>query len=222
MLLSAPPTSIADLMHRVDTIAGWTLGELAAKFGQVIPENLLHHKGWVGQLLEKVLGADAGNRAIPDFTALHIELKTIPINSQGKPQESTYIAVVPLLGYPDLSWKTSEVRGKLRQVLWVPIEGRGDKPIARRRVGQGLLWFMSPQVEAILQTDWQELMEYVLLGKLAHITGRMGQYLHIRPKAANSRSLTYGIGPEGDIHPTLPRGFYLRTQLTEQILAQKC
>lgn len=216
------PVTIDELMLRVEALAGLNLGAIAANREFAVPENLLHHKGWVGQLLENVLGTDAGNTAAPDFTKLQIELKTIPVDSKGKPQESTYVSVVPLLGAPGLTWQTSEIRAKLCHVLWIPIEADTNKPIAARRVGRGILWRMPPHIDAIFEADWQELMEMVLLGQLSQINARIGQYLHIRPKAANSKSLTYGLGSDGCKIATMPRGFYLRTQLTAQILSKKC
>jgi len=51
-------------------------------------------------------------------------------------------------------------------------------------------------------------------------TAHHGQYLQILPKASNSKSLCKGINSEGEEILTLPRGFYLRTILTKQILNQ--
>ena len=45
-------------------------------------------KGWVGQLIETMLGTDAANRSEPDFVKLGIELKTIPIDRKGRPKET--------------------------------------------------------------------------------------------------------------------------------------
>ena len=45
-----------------------------------------------------------------------------------------------------------------------------------------------------------------------------GRYLQIRPKAANARALGQAYDEEGNPGMTLPRGFYLRTSFTRQIL----
>jgi DNA mismatch repair protein MutH len=55
-------------------------------------------------------------------------------------------------------------------------------------------------------------------GRLDEINGRIGQYLQVRPKAANAKSLCYGFNGEGNKILTLPRGFYLRSLFTEQII----
>ncbi len=55
-------------------------------------------------------------------------------------------------------------------------------------------------------------------GHLDEINGRIGLYLQVRPKAANAKSLCYGFDSEGNKVLTLPRGFYLRSLFTEQII----
>ena len=56
-----PPASTSELMTRVNDIAGLTLGEIAASYAFNTPENLLREKGWIGQLIEYVLGATAAS-----------------------------------------------------------------------------------------------------------------------------------------------------------------
>jgi DNA mismatch repair protein MutH len=51
-----------------------------------------------------------------DFAALGVELKTIPIDSQGKPLETTFVCVAPLTGNTGVTWETSHVRHKLKRV----------------------------------------------------------------------------------------------------------
>ena len=117
------PSSEQELLERVQSLAGLTLAEVANKAGIDIPKDLKRHKGWVGLLLEHVLGATASSRPEPDFPHLGIELKTLPINIQGKPLETTFVSVAPLVGLVGINWNNSWVRRKLSRVLWVPIIG---------------------------------------------------------------------------------------------------
>ena len=118
-----PPKTIDELLSRAESIAGYTLAELALQAGIPVPENLKRDKGWVGQLLEWHLGASAGSKPVPDFIDLDIELKTIPISHSGKPLETTFVCIAPLTGVHSLQWKESHVRHKLSHVLWIPVEG---------------------------------------------------------------------------------------------------
>ena len=70
-----PPQNETILIRRAISLSGKTLGEIAAQHGRRCPPDLKRHKGWVGQLIEWVLGASAGSRAEPDFPQLGIELK---------------------------------------------------------------------------------------------------------------------------------------------------
>ena len=119
-----------------------------------------------------------------------------------------------------LTWQHSHVRNKLSRVLWIPVEGEREIPLAERRVGSPLIWSPSEEEERQLQTDWEELMELIVLGQVEKITARHGEVLQLRPKAANSRVLTEAYGASGKLIKTLPRGFYLRTQFTARILEQ--
>lgn len=103
-------------------------------------------------------------------------------------------------------------------MLWIPIEGERQIPLAERHVGVPILWQPSSSQEQRLRQDWEELMDYIVLGKLTEITARIGEVLQLRPKGANSRALTKGIGKNGEIIDTLPLGFYLRKEFTAEIL----
>ncbi|WP_174566338.1 DNA mismatch repair endonuclease MutH [Salinivibrio costicola] len=215
-----PPESEQILMDRALELAGLTLGEVSQSLAISCPETLSREKGWIGMLLETCLGANAGSKPEQDFAHLGIELKTIPVNQNGKPLETTFVCVAPLTGIAGVRWETSHVRQKLSRVLWVPVEGERDIPVAKRRIGTPLLWSPSSEEDACLRADWEELMDWVALGRVTEITARQGQYLQLRPKAANGSVLTDAFGPHGEPIRTLPRGFYLRTQFTHQILTR--
>ncbi|MEF1219402.1 DNA mismatch repair endonuclease MutH [Photobacterium damselae] len=212
------PLSENELLQRAQELAGLTLGELAHQAGIAVPPDLRRDKGWVGQLLEWHLGASAGSKPVPDFAELGIELKTIPIGYNGKPLETTFVCVAPLIGVQGLSWQQSHIRHKLARVLWIPVEGERDLPLADRHVGSPLIWSPSAQEEAQLQQDWEELMDMIVLGQVEQITARHGEVLQLRPKAANSKALTEAYGANGQPIKTLPRGFYLKTHFTAAIL----
>ncbi len=213
-----PPTSTTELLERARRLAGRTLGELAAELGLPAPADLKGHKGWVGHLVERALGATAESRDAPDFEALGVELKTLPVDRSGKPLETTFVCTIPLDRVGDTPWETSRVMRKLAHVLWVPVEGERPIPVPARRVGSAILWRPSPDEEAALRHDWEELAGLIGRGDLDAITGRLGRYLQVRPKAAHARVRTRTIDAEGELTETLPRGFYLRTQFTARIL----
>ena len=214
------PKTTEELLSRAQAIAGLSFGELATQLDIPVPPDLKRDKGWVGMLLETALGATAGSKAEQDFRHLGIELKTIPINAQGYPLETTFVSLAPLIQNSGVNWQNSHVRHKLSRVLWIPIEGSRSIPLPERHIGTPILWQPSEQQEHQLQRDWEELMDYIVLGQLDKINARLGEVLQLRPKGANSKSLTKGIGKNGEIIDTLPLGFYLRKAFTHEILQQ--
>lgn len=214
----SPPTSEEELLTRARQLAGLTLSDLAEKFNQEIPSDTRHAKGWIGQLVETILGATASSLAEPDFQLIGIELKTLPLTSSGKPKESTYVCTVPLNNLSEQNWGTSWIKRKLQRVLWLPLEADKNIPLASRHIGNAILWSPNKEEATQLQQDWEELMELVCLGKLEQITSHMGRFLQIRPKGANAKSLTTTLDEEGNTIQTLPRGFYLRPEFTQRII----
>ena len=214
----SPPTSEKELIERARQLAGLTLADLARKFNQAIPKNTLHAKGWIGHLIETTLGATASSLAEPDFQLIGIELKTLPLTNSGKPKESTYVCTVPLSNLHQQEWETCWLKRKLQRVLWLPIEADKRIPLAERHIGSAILWSPTEVENSQLQSDWEELMELVCLGKLDQITSHMGRYLQIRPKGANAKALTTTLDEEGNTIQTLPRGFYLRPDFTQKII----
>jgi DNA mismatch repair protein MutH len=215
-----PPQNCNDLLKRAEQIAGLTLGELAAEANIKVPINFKREKGWTGQLLELSLGASAGSKSQQDFAHLGIELKTIPIDLHGKPLETTYVCYAHLTQIAGIEWHSCNVKNKLNQVLWVPIDGRREIAPSARIIATPFLWSPTIVQEQQLRQDWEELMELIALGKIEQITARLGQYLQLRPKAADGKALTNAIGPDGTLIQTRPRGFYLRKNFTQAILAE--
>lgn len=216
-MLILPPASESELLERANTLAGKTLGEIAFLRGQPVPTTLHRAKGWMGQLIESTLGANAGNLDQPDFVNLGIELKTLPVLSQGEPTESTYIckAAIP---NTDPDFYHSRVWRKMAKILWMPIEATPHIPIAQRRVGTPILWTPSLIIQQDLQQDWEEIIELITLGHFDEISAHKGKYLQLRPKAAHSKTFIQVVNQYGETISTVPKGFYIRPLLTQHIL----
>jgi len=214
------PTTEKELWQRANSIAGLSLAELADTLHFSVPANLRREKGWIGQLIEACLGAHAASKPEPDFPILGIELKTIPINNNGQPYETTFVSTIPLLKIGQQQWHDSIVYRKLKHVLWIPIVSEKNMSVGEYIIASPLLWRPSAQQEHILRQDWEELRDMLSLGQLEQITAKHGHYLQVRPKGANAKSLCWGIGSTGEPIQTLPRGFYLRTSFTREILKE--
>jgi DNA mismatch repair protein MutH len=221
MIAITPPKSEAELLQRCHQISGRTFFELAMAYHQTVPTSLNQAKGFMGQLIEQILGASAGNQPEPDFPNLGIELKTLPINADGRPRESTYVCTAPLgLNAQIEQWENSRVRKKLARVLWLPIIADPNIDLSERRIGSALLWSPNAHTLTTLQQDWEELTQMLHLGQVANLSAKIGTYLQIRPKAAHSRILYPSVNEHGEEILMNPKGFYLRTSLTQKILQE--
>ncbi|MFT5559634.1 MAG: DNA mismatch repair protein MutH, partial [Sphingobacteriales bacterium] len=193
------PRSTTELLSRCEQMAGHSLAELAEMAGQPMAKDLRSNKGWVGQLIEWHLGATAGSKPEQDFKHLGIELKTIPIDQNGKVLETTFVCSAPILNTSQLNWGNSNVRNKISKVLWVPVQGERTVPLGDRIVGNSFLWSANQQQAELLKLDWNEIMEKVALGQIESITARDGQVMQLRPKAANGKCLTNAFGEDGQL-----------------------
>ena len=215
------PASEAELLARAEALSGVSLGELGARLGVAVPADLRRAKGFAGQLLERALGAQAASRAEPDFGRLGIELKSLPIDLRGRPCESTFVCTIALTAIGDLEWEQSLVHRKLARVLWMPIQGDRSLPVAARLIGTPLLWSPDADEEAALRFDWDELSGLIGRGDVERVTGHLGRYLQIRPKAKDSHARRSATDQTGARFAALPRGFYLRATFTAKLLEKR-
>lgn len=213
-----PPCDERELCARADALAGRTLGELAGALGLSLAGEGARTKGTQGALLEQLLGATGRSRAVPDFPALGVELKTIPVDERGRPRESAFLCAFSLASADRAAWASSWARTKLACVLWIPILTPAGAPMAERRVGRPLLWRPTPAQEAVLAADFDEIMGLVGNGQIEALTARTGRFLQARPKAAHSRVRTRAFGPDDEPIEALPRGLYLRARFTGALL----
>ena len=216
--LASPPCSEQELMHKAMQLGGQTVLEVARSLQVEIPDQPKRHKGFVGKLVERALGADAANRPVPDFMDLDIELKTLPVSATGRPVETTYVCRLELSGHPHEEWVNSRVYHKLKRVLFLLIEGDSSIPMHKRRFGISFLWSPSPEEETLLKADWEDIMDLRARGLLDAISARRGRVLQLRPKAANRHARGVSRDHDDEEYVTSPRGFYLRTTFTASLI----
>lgn len=191
---------------------------LAAELGADVPADLRRAKGFVGELLERALGATAGARDAPDFAEIGVELKTVPVDRDARPRESTFVCKVSFDAIGHESWESSRVRRKLAHVLWLPVEAEPSVPIAERRIGSAVRWVLGGEIERALRGDWEDLAGRLGAGDAPVVRAHEGALLQLRPKAAHSGIRELAPAADGGSLSALPLGFYLRPVFTERIL----
>lgn len=218
--LGVPPRSEEELVDRAEDLACLTVGELADALRVALPGEPERHKGFLGTLLERALGATAENRAVPDFERLGVELKSVPVDGHGKPQESTFLTRVAWQELLDTAWTESGLHKKTRRLLFIPVEADGRWPLSVRRIGRPLLWSPDPTTEGQLSEDYDRFALAVQAGAPESIEASWGTVVQMRPKAADSRRRSSYAVSTGDGRRLPPRGFYLRARFTRELFAQ--
>jgi DNA mismatch repair protein MutH len=208
-------------MVRARALEGRSLGEIGAALGSPVAALAGRHtKGLAGTLVERALGASAGSAAEPDFPALGVELKTIPVDGRGRVRESTFVCTIALGRIADEPWERSWLRRKLACVLWVPVDGTDAVALAERRIGHPILWRPDADEEAALRADFEALAGQIGVGAVEGLTAHEGQVLQVRPKGRDGRARTAAVGPDGELLSAVPRGFYLRASFTSALLGR--
>ena len=211
------PQSLSELRIRAEALTGHTIGGLASALQMEVPTSNVRSKGFIGQLVERALGADPTAGPTPDFSGLGVELKTIPVNNEGRPTETTFCCSIKMSRADYAVWETSRLRLRLSRVLWVPVESSKLAELPDRRIGRPVLWSPSCEELEILESDWNHLMGAIGSGRGGTLSAREGEVLHVRPKAANAAVRAVAPGAQG-MEMTLPLGFYLRIPFTASIL----
>ncbi len=206
-----PPRDLDELRQRAERLAQRSLVDIARELDEIAPSVGLHTKGKVGELFERVLGATGGSHATHDFPELGVELKTIPVDAQLRPRESTYVCRISLADAEHAEWIDSWVRRKLAHVLFIPI-------VDQTRVATPVFWRPSEEEERVLRADFDELMGMIGMGRIEDLTARDGEILQLRPKARDGSVRTTTWDRDGELIATVPRGFYLRARFTGSLI----
>lgn len=211
------------MLAHATALVGVTLAELADGLGLPVPPGHVRTKGWSGQIIERELGAGDSRGRGQDFAALGIELKTVPVNRDLVPRESTAVCQIDPIQIAGESWQTSYLREKLSQVLWVALRvPEEESSVGDRQVVAVRLWHPSEQEEAWLAQDFELFVrEYFRRGRAAELTGHQGRVLQVRPKGRNAADVRRAYGPHGESTEIGKCGFYLRPTFVAQILANR-
>jgi DNA mismatch repair protein MutH len=226
------------LMEEIDTLlaharalVGVELGELADALGLPVPVGQVRTKGWSGQVIEHELGVALGGARGPDFAALGIELKTVPVRPSGagdfegpgaiwEPLESTAVCQIDPVAIAGESWESSYVREKLTRVLFVVLAVPGGaRSVGERRVAAVRLWSPTADETRALRDDFELFVrEYYRGGSAAESTSNLGAVLQVRPKGRDAADLRDAYDATGRPSRVGKHGFYLRPTFVARIL----
>ncbi|HXU64483.1 MAG TPA: MutH/Sau3AI family endonuclease [Polyangia bacterium] len=219
--MSAPESDeLRALLAHARALVGVELGELADALGLPVPVGRVRTKGWSGQVIEHELGVAVGGTRGPDFAALGIELKTVPVTDALEPLESTAVCQIDPIAIAGESWESSYVRVKLARVLFVALAvPPGASSVGERQVAAVRLWSPDVAEDAALRADFELFVrDYYRRGRAAEITGHLGAVLQVRPKGRDATDLRDAYDSEGRPTRVGKHGFYLRPAFVAGVL----
>jgi DNA mismatch repair protein MutH len=208
------------LLAHARALVGVELSELADTLGLPVPVGNVRTKGWSGQVIEQELGAAVGGARGPDFAELGVELKTVPVDENHVPLESTAVCQIDPVAIAAESWDTSYAREKLASVLFVALAvPPAARSVGDRRVAAVRLWSPDADEARALREDFELLVRgYYRQGRAAEITGHLGTVLQVRPKGRDADDLRDGYDAAGRPARIGKQGFYLRPAFVARIL----
>lgn len=214
---------VSALLAHARALVGVDLADLADQMGLPVPPVAAgpeRTKGWAGQIIERELGVETNGASGPDFARLGIELKTVPVDEDLRPRESTAVCQIDPVAIAGESWETSTVREKLARVLFVALQvPPGARSVGERRVSAVRLWEPSAEQELLLRADFDLFVrEYFRRGRVAAITGHLGAVMQVRPKGKNAADQRDGYDETGAATRVGKCGFYLRPAFVRTLL----
>ena len=206
--------TLPQLLDKLHSYTGHTVLSIAKMENIPFKED----KGQIGQLVEQLMGVKSNSYAGPDLPEMGVEIKTLPLNSQGKVQEHTHIGKISL-PFKETSFEHSSLWLKIQKILFVPIIAQRNNIMSEKILGQPFLWEAGQEIKEQLKKDWLELSSFLRLGHFDEINSQIGEYLHIRPKASHGKDFIF-FQQENNTYHILPIGFYLRKSFTQQLIAR--
>ncbi|XBC39762.1 MAG: DNA mismatch repair endonuclease MutH [Buchnera aphidicola (Chaetogeoica yunlongensis)] len=210
-----------DLLMRAKAIYRYTIKEIFIALDMTVSKNLVYNKGFIGKLLEYILGVSSKvrNKKCIDFPNLEIELKSIPVSKFNIPLESTFICNAPLMDNGiEYTWKNSYIYNKVKKILWIPIYGSLKTSFFNKVIGKAFIWTMKKSQLSVLEEDWNFFMDLISVGKINKISSRDGQFLQVKKKCKNNFYVSKYIDHRGQLKKINPRAFYLKKTFTQKIL----
>lgn len=131
-----------------------------------------------------------GERAIRrtgDFARFGVEVKTVPVDAQGRIVEAMSF---PAFHHEELiyeTWESSDLLGRLNRLLVVPVHREKAARLGQTRLGKPFFWSPSEDELAGIASEWERFRHLIELGQARDLPkSSETTYIHVRPKAQNA------------------------------------
>ncbi len=180
---------------------------------------LLTGKGAIGAVIEESwFGLTPNSKAAPDFPEAGVELKVTPYLKKGEKIRAKERLVCNIINYMaeyDKTFRTSSFWHKCETMLLMSYEHRYDVPKGEYTIDEAVLFSFPEEDLAIIEHDWETIMNKVRAGNAHLISEGDTMYLAACTKGVNSSSVRRQ--PFSDI-PAKQRAYSLKASYMTHIL----
>lgn len=163
-------TNIDSLIKFYSKYKGKSLFELNYEIESNYDIHIKTNKGVVGQILEGLIGNPPNSNPNSDVFNLGVELKVLPLRKVSNKLQPKERSKIKSLNYNKIiseNWKNSEIRNKIRLILFLKYEqpiGKNYKDWKHKdfKFLGPLLFVLESNNENIIQKDWEEIKEKVV------------------------------------------------------------
>lgn len=194
-LFAAPkPLSRAEALARLGRLVGQDLRPLADAYGVTVFRDGRLNKGWAGQTIEHYLGLPPNAAQAPDFGDW--ELKAVPLvlgrDLMPRLKETMSITMFEPEHLECTEFEDSHLRAKLGRIVVV---ARIYEEGATRSMVYGFAPFDldGSGLYDEIREDYEEIRWMVRQRGLHALNGRIGRWVHPRPKGSGKGSITMGF-----------------------------
>lgn len=143
-------------------------------------------KNAVATITRSLLGQRTGGRT-GEFARFGIEVKTVPVDAQGKIVEAMSF---PAFHHEELiyeTWDASDLLGRINRLLIVPVHRSKGATLAATRLGRPFFWSPSQDELVGIQTEWERFRRLIQIGQ-ARVLPKPSEttYIHVRPKGRDA------------------------------------
>jgi DNA mismatch repair endonuclease MutH len=162
-----------------------------------------------------LLGQPASGRK-GEFERFGIEVKTVPVKGNGQLAESMSF---PSFVHEELaleSWEDSDLLGRVNRLLIVPVHRVSGTSPEGMRLGRPFFW-SPPEADLVgIRQEWEAYRDLIASGQAAALPkASETQFIHVRPKARDSRDRD--MAPGG--FQVIRKSFWLNQSYVWTVLA---
>lgn len=198
-----------DAIHRLQSLVGRDLVDVARENGVPIRRNGNINKGWAGQTVERHLGLPINSSRSPNLGTWELKLVSLKLLKNGNltVKETMQITMIDPVEVVAKDFMDSHLYNKLRKIIAVSRVWESSEETSSICHNVNAFELDDTKLFQKVAEDYEAIRRAIRDKGFEKLTGRMGKFVQPRTKGAGHGSTT--------------RAFYARKELVEYVIGQK-